>query len=541
MAGYIEGPDHSATNVKPALDRFWEALIKRWQREAARSFLSQEAVSTGIVVNPDAKLEWPYLRKPAVDLHRSVCDYIQWVQGPDGTTTPMFCKGRMPASAPATMSGDITCPLPQIMGAVHGWAKTERDAIERKVLKFDAQELPELDTAYAALKGLYETIAEAGPAPDGSRTGQGGSLSGTVADLSDGDGTSQHWWVEWSGLAADAFKGGFLMSTLPTLANHRVLAVELAKLVHFRSGIIQMGRNDTLHLINQAATGLGATGPAKDGNAWVVLEGLAKVLAFAKGPGEAAGKALDLIAFLGEQILPARDTVKYTGDHRTIVRDLSQHMDTLRDGVDAKEVEYQTGTRDLRSALDAVGSFDLELYDLTKNDGQGRRSDEEREPEDRQGFTADTAKLLELAAKLGLAAGAYEQLPARLEPVRAAAGHFTDREGNATPADADVLAMVEEFGGFLATTAGRYYLARDQVSGAAEDYEASDGDVSKAFTELLGRFEDSAGGRQRPAEDFDPGEQAAETDRAATADDDPYSNATGQVYETTAHAEDRAA
>ncbi|MEU6248692.1 hypothetical protein [Glycomyces sp. NPDC047010] len=534
MAAYIPGPDHMAANVKPALDRFWEALIKRWQKEAAVSFLNQQDIRTGIVENPGGTLDWPYLRKPATDLHRGECDFRDWAQGPDGTATPVSCSGRMPAGAPATMPGRVTCPLPQVMTAVHGWAKTERDAIEKKVPKFDAQELPALDAAYAGLKGLYEAIAEAGPAPDRSRTARGGSLPERIADLSDGDGTSQHWWVEWTGLAADGFRGGFLQSTGPTLDNHRVLAAELAKLVNYRSGIIQMGRNDTLHLIGQAATALGATGTAQGASGWVVLEGLAKVLAFAKGPAEAAGKVLDLIAFLGEELLPTHPAVKYTGDHRAIVKALSQHMDALRDGVDAKELAYRKGTGDLRSMLDGVGSFDLELYDLTENRATGTPKGE------RKGFAADTTKLVELAGKIGLVAGAYEQLPGRLSPVQAAAGHFADREGHATGADQDVLAMVEEFRGFLSTAAARYYTARDQVAKAAEDYEESDNKVSSAFTDLLERFRRSEGGTRQPADGFDTEHEAADTGRAATADKDPYSNADGQVYETADNIENAA-
>ncbi|PRY58579.1 hypothetical protein [Glycomyces artemisiae] len=529
MAAYIPGPNHMAANVKPALDRFWAALIKRWQKEAAESFLRQQDIRTGIVENADATLDWPYLKRPEVDLHRSECDYLSWGQGGDGAATPTSCKGRMPASAPPTMPASITCPLPQVMTAVHGWAKTERDAIEKKVPKFDAQELPALDAAYGALKGLYEVIAAAGPAPDGSRTAGAGSLSGRVADLSDGDGTSQNWWVEWTGLAADGFRSGFLQSTLPTLDNHRVLAVELAKLVNYRSGIIQMGRGDTLHLIDQAATALGATGTVQEGNPWVVLEGLGKVLAFTKGPAEVVGKVFDFIAFLGEELLPTHDAVRYTGDHRAIVTALSQHMDQLRDLIDAKEIAYRTGTGDLRSKLDAVGSFDLELYDLTENRATGTPAG------DRKGFGANTTKLIELAEKIGLVAGAYEELPGRLAPVQAAAAHFADREGHATPPDEDVLAMVEEFRGFLSTTAARYYTARDQVAKAAEDYEESDKQVSKAFTDVLERFRSSEGGTRRPAEGFDTEAEAADTRRAATADDDPYTNAEGQVYETTEH------
>ena len=46
-----------AQEVKPSLDRFWAALIKRWQRDAAKSFIDRRPIATGITANAGSTLD----------------------------------------------------------------------------------------------------------------------------------------------------------------------------------------------------------------------------------------------------------------------------------------------------------------------------------------------------------------------------------------------------------------------------------------------------------------------------------------------------
>ncbi|WP_112134905.1 hypothetical protein [Glycomyces dulcitolivorans] len=537
MAQYIAGPDHFAQNVVPALDRFWAALIRRWQKEAAASFLAGNDISTS-VQHPKQVLDWPYLRKPVVNYHRDACDYRTWAGAADNAAPPVRCQGRIPATQagnpvfdehdnPAgVVPSEITCPLPQVMTAVHAWAKAERDLIEAKVPRFDGHDLGALDRAFNGLKSIREQTAVAGSSTEGTRNASGSALSSLVTDLSDGDGTSQHWLADWTGLAADAFKGGFLKSTNPTTTNHYILANELGKLVQQRSGIVQVGRNDAVHLISEAAKGLGATGTAAIANNWEALEGLAKAVGFLPVVGDAVSKVLDLGAFLGEQFLATHDAVVFKGEFRAIVTNLSAGMDALVQQIETYEGKYRALTAALRSALGAVGSFDIELYALGENKAQGLPTAQH------SGFSADPAALFELAEKLGRAGAEYEEMLPLLDPVEDAAAHFADKDGRATGADTDALAMAAEFRGFLTTTAARYFIARDQVRQGAEDYKKSDGDVAASFTKALARFDKSEGGSHKPG--FDAKTEADATGRGTGADRNPYRDHEGDLaYSTT--------
>ncbi|MCD0446704.1 hypothetical protein LO763_24095 [Glycomyces sp. A-F 0318] len=529
------GPKH-AEMVKDYLAVFEDILTVRWKRQAALDFRGNRHIVNRLSAT-DVKscvLVWPRLSDPDVFYHRGFCDYGFWAEGDADKAPPSTCSGRLPPNMAgvevtdkrtgrtAPLPAQVQCPMPQVMEQVPQWAKAECSALYRRIPLFDHQKQEELGAGYAALQAI-STALYAGDSDDGGKGSKGaGDLSALIEDLPSDASVFDEWWEAWTGLAADALRHGFMVSPKPTRRSHYDLATSLAMRVHLRAGIIEFGRNNVIGAIEGATRALYATSTTtSEGTAgWKTMQGVGDFLALVGGPkGAAAGGAISLIGFLGEQMFPVPvKQVDFSGDFKKIVVDLGAKIDEVRTEVESKEGEYAAAVSELRDRINGKSGFELELYDLTENHASG---DDARKSEK---FSVSVDMVMSLAEQCGKIAIGYEGLLAHFKGAYKAEGQLADKDGIARPADVDVMALNREFEQYMRTATARYYLARDQIREAAEDYDEADGNAAQDFERIMG--DPDMRKTMDKTSELDLEAEAADTQRPAGADTDPYEDGT---------------
>lgn len=553
------GPGHAKT-AWAELQLFGTALTKRWQKETALAYCDLKPIATAVTKHAGASgaLDWEYLRKLPVKYHAADCEFRDWASSTDLDAPQPTCKGMIAPGVAGvytdtdgtakSMSSRIDCPVPHLMKMVPNWAAAECAAVWKVIPYFDAQNQSTIGAAHASLEEIQNAMNLHGATGKGQ--GGAGQLPDTVRALGAGSGDDKDWWVEWTGLAADTLREGFLSSPEPTLHNHYLIATDLARLVNNRAAIIELGRNNSVCLIRKATEALGeVTTTVNETDAhWKVLTGVAMALGLVSGGFTAAAAGtLEVGVFLAEAIIgKAKIPMKAFGtDFKKVVTDLGGRFKALNQELETQEGGYAKNIGDLRSTVDGIGSFDLELYDFGENSSTTPTA-EARQKAKRGGFTANPTTILNLAKRCAWAAQDYDRLVAKLGAVVTAEIHLTDKDGKATDADKAVVKLSHEFREYMATTGARYLNARDQIAAAAHDYQEADDEASTSFDQTWDNW------KKRDTEStFQPtsfkAEEADDTVRPDTADDDPYSEPPEhgldprEVYETEDHRKEGAA
>jgi hypothetical protein len=428
------------------------------------------------------------------------------------------------------MPTKIECPVPHILRQVPSWATAECAVLWRLVPYFDAQDQAVLGAAYAALSQIQKDLNPAGGSADGD-SGPG-RLASTVADLS-GSGKTDSWWVDWTGLAADALRNGFLSSPKPTMDNHYFIATNLARLIDNRARIIEYGRNNTIDLIDQATKELSSvtTKTEQSETHWKLLTAGAMVLGVASAgasavvSGVAAG-TFELAVFLAEAVVGEAEikVTAFAKDFRPVLGSLATGLrDLASTKLVEKEQEYADYVADVRKTVNGVGSFDLELYDFDENTSHEPTREaiaNAKKPDD--GYNVNTGTVMNLARGCAWAGQDYERLLGMFGPIPSARGHLSDKNGKERESDKDVLALVEEFRGYLETTSARYFAARDRIADAAKAYEYADGDVSDSMKLLFDNWETRDPESKYQPKAFEVDDAIDPTSRPDEADRDPY-------------------
>jgi hypothetical protein len=535
----IPGPGHGHA-VQVHMDAFETALTKRWRIEVVRELVGNKPVTTFLArsTGPFGAPDLSALQDVRYQRHKGLCHYSDWAfNKPDGDL-PASCPGETgyqgsepPEENPTTpgtlvqIPRKITCPIPKVMEMVATWAEAERQSLEPRVPVFDAHQQSRLSEAYTALARFAAETDVDVPKQSGQRMSSGGALPDTVTSLWVQNSEDRDWWVGWTGLAANAAKGNFFTSTLPTLRNHSIIAVALADLVSNRSAIVEYARNNGKHLITGATVALDAKTTASTDlvPTWKGLQAIGMSVALYgafSGPGAVAtavtGGALGLVGFLGENLLPKTSAVAFSGDLKAIVTTFSDKLDELGEGLTRREGEYGEAADTLRTAVNGASSFELELYDLSENQASGT-GDRREEP----GFQAPVDNILTLGATCEKAAGDYEGLLWHFNALAGLETDMADKDGTATRADEGVLALCDELHEYVKTTAARYYLARDQIMAAAADYAETDEGRKAAFDRVMSDWSDTGTGQAEPNPRFDVESEAKDSVRPGGADRTP--------------------
>ncbi|RSD09206.1 hypothetical protein [Amycolatopsis eburnea] len=128
------------------------------------------------------------------------------------------------------------------------------------------------------------------------------------------------------------------------------------------------------------------------------------------------------------------------------------------------------------------------------------------------GYTVNIETIMNMAKKCYLIADAYADVTGKIGSVDAAVGHLTDRDGAATAADTDVIALVDEFVEYLRTASSRYHLAAEQLEAGAAAYTNTEDDQRQIFEDYAAAF-DGGGTRDYGNADWDPETEADDTAR----------------------------
>ena len=130
-------------------------------------------------------------------------------------------------------------------------------------------------------------------------------------------------------------------------------------------------------------------------------------------------------------------------------------------------------------------------------------------------YTVDIDAILKMADNSYAVANNYAEVIRKISAVDAAVGHLTDKDGVATAADTDVIALIDEFVKYLKTTSSRYHIAADQLVASADAYTATEDAQRAVFERYLNDMADNAedvANRDYSNADWNPDEEADQTD-----------------------------
>jgi hypothetical protein len=531
---YIHGTNH-AQSLSAALDAYHRALTRRWRELIADSIdggawdgIPESARgSVWDFTSPAARAHIDAFKGPAARFI-SPCHYLNWVRnGQNSPLESVACDG-WTGDAPRILAipPNIACGVGTIFEQVEDWAYDERQAVFAELPLFDTHDVGALERAHDR---LIEIGGDLGlEANDGSEPGVLPESLGDVEDryipervvnLSGARRQNRDWWEGWTGLAADWAKDGFFASVEPTMYKQAALAGWLANLYATRAAIIEKGRNDAMYWI-QWATGslyrreLVTLADLRDG--WKVVQGIGVTTEAAlgwSGAGAVAGATISLIGFLGEQVFPEVRQQEYASSLDEVIAGLRQKIGLLNIQLGHLEESYASLARWLEGALRRTHTYNLELYDLTRNSPDGTRGP------GADGFYVVIDDVLSIAQACYEAGERYAELLPVIGATSEANPHLADQDGRRRVADERVVEIRDLFESFLETTSGRYLMAGDQARDAATAYVEEDRSQRESFERIMDSWD--ASGVDDYDVDFDPEEYAQETERrgAGTMDD----------------------
>ncbi|HEY8472763.1 MAG TPA: hypothetical protein VIL37_09035 [Natronosporangium sp.] len=171
-------------------------------------------------------------------------------------------------------------------------------------------------------------------------------------------------------------------------------------------------------------------------------------------------------------------------------------------------LDYWEHVIELREIINQVFSYNLELYDLTRNNPDGDVSCRDT------AFEANIGAILRVSQLCFDLAEAYAGLLPILEGTGIADQHLADKDGRPTYADRKLVEVRDFLIDLFRTTIARYLVAGRQVQEAAETYVETDfanaADI-EVFNRTMAEWEEMGVGP--PEVGFDPETHATETER----------------------------
>ena len=556
--GYISGTQHAATLSK-AMDDFQDALTYRWRKVVTEKIMQTQhdyPVRIRRYGSPTSEQPiWEYWSAAAVHHLKGGgghCSYVAWVEGGQkGDLGSVTCPGVTgadeevqvigPSGQPETVPPTIECGMGDVLRLVENWAWGEREHVYYELPLFDMHDLGVLKAAH---DGYIAMGAQLGMEPGSGSSDTGVAftpmsereLAGKVADLSGERAQGQDWWAGWTGLAASRAKAGFFASVAPTLNNQSGIIGSLANLYAARAAIIEKGRNDALYWIQWATKSLKETQPITTNlvPGWKTVQGVGTAISIYGGwspIGAAVGAGVTLVGFIGENLIPSVKSEGFKSGMEEVVEELNTKIDELNSAVNDLELGYSNDVATLKDAIFDVHSYNLELYDLTRNNPNGD------DPAPKEGYTADIEKILAIGQACYDAADLYDELLPMIAHTSTADAHLADKDGRPTEGDKSLLGIRDQLEEFLKTATSRYILAGDQVKASAEEYVKVDTDQKAAYDRIMADWKEANVGDNDV--DFDPGQEADATERGSgtsgghpsTGGDRPGAG-DGQDYET---------
>ncbi|OLF08067.1 hypothetical protein BLA60_24680 [Actinophytocola xinjiangensis] len=381
-------PDYGYTyEIDSALEHFELTLRERWYQVVKESVFNQVDIPAPLSGLPGSLPEYRTAEMFAHINYGQVvggCAYVNWIDaGAQGSPGSISCEGKIRESyhydletieyqGVETEVPEYTrCVLGDLLGAVEQWCWNDRKLISDALPPFATHNLTALEDARNALvsmAGDFGATPDAGGAGADDALVTGLTLTNTVDLLFVDRDRDKDWMAEWTGAAADRAANGIFASTKPTLFNHAIIANGLGTLINERATIIHTYQQNSLSLVRSATAALDQTTTTTSDhtNEWKAVQGLGMALSIV--PVTAPyGAVISLVGWLGEQFLKETRSVSFSFTPHEVARNLHDAVVEMDGALTGSEAAYTQDVLEFRTALNAVSSTFLELYDISEN------------------------------------------------------------------------------------------------------------------------------------------------------------------------------
>ncbi|KFU78744.1 hypothetical protein BB31_23680 [Amycolatopsis lurida NRRL 2430] len=507
---YLSGSEYAAS-LSAALNEYWQALERRWLRDAGRWLRGGTSQFPG--APEPARWQVPVESRG----HLTTCPIVAWAVD-DGTAANRpsadACDGW---SVPDARYAE--CRAFDVLTQVADWAWRKREQLSTGVPDLaGGPELSSLEEAHQAFVSVDKQMRTESSVGDHD-------FSLLITRLSGGnEAPTRNWMTGWMGLAANTLKDGFLATVEPTRRNQAIIVKWLANCYSFRATTIHAARNNILHLVAAATKGLTEAAPAsteapKEKLAVNAVSGVWNIVGTVVGalggktPG-GVGTALTLIDFALNVTAPPMNSDLKFPQLDTFFAQLDTEVRALHSELDKAETEYRDAVKTIAQEIARADRKDLELYDMTqppaKSDGKGG-------PDGSQRFAVDVAIVLELAEACYGVAEVYSGLLGQLAKTSYADGQLAGRGVTPTDGDNALKEVRDDVESFFQKTTARYLAAGDRIKEAARKYARTDADQKERLGDSIGSlagWEKEGPGRPEGARrdriDLDPDKEGAQ-------------------------------
>ncbi|MEU8419051.1 hypothetical protein AB0C24_40135 [Amycolatopsis japonica] len=523
MAGYLSLSEYKRM-LEGALDDFWQALTKRWMKDAVKAMLK---LSPAVPCSAEPwAWQWPpesYGHLAAAD---DLCGYLTWVtDGMHGHYKDVHCDGHNPQ-----LGKKVECHVERNLAQIERLAWNRRQEVAKFVPQLEGPDLAKLEAAHNTFLNVAGNLGYQDK--NGRVTellGQGAVVE-NVEWLDGATSATEPWFIAWTGLAAQEFREGFFASIAPTMAHQSLILASLSTLYSTRASTIQATRLNIIKRLNWATKKLDEKVTLKvftadsilekvdqartvHGVATNLLSAAAKLSKVVKTVDEAGGKVLgpvgavlDLAGFVGG-IIKGLTVEQDAMSLQDILQKLTTSIQDEHNALSGLESDFGANVLALQKAIAGVHSYNLELYDLTAN-----KLPNQTDRAKYHGVQVEVYFVLRLAQTCFEAAEGYSAQLRILAEADSADRHLAGRDEQTCTGDDTTLEIRDAVEQFMRTSCARFLLAGEQLRKAAEAYARTDGELSDDLKRMFANWENANKDRGK----IDPNPETVERESAAT-------------------------
>ncbi|MFJ8916372.1 hypothetical protein [Amycolatopsis sp. NPDC102389] len=523
MAGYLSLSEYKRM-LEGALDDFCQALTKRWMEDAVDAMAK---LSTAVPCSPEPwAWQWPPESYGHLSHGEDTCGYLTWVMdGMHGHYKDVHCDAWNPQTQKY-----VECHVERNLAQIERLAWNRRQEIAKFVPQLEGPDLSKLEAAHNTFLNV------AGNLGFQDKNGRVTELLGqgeVVRNVEWLDGTTsenEEWFIEWTGLAAKAFRDGFFASIAPTMLNQSLILASLSTLYSTRATTIQVTRLNIVKRLNWATKKLDEKITLKAFTADSILEKVDRaqaihgIVSSLLSAGAKLSKTVNTVNEAGGKVLgPAGAVLTLAGFVGGVIKGLTVEQDAMslqdilqklttsiqdeHNALSGLEADFGADVLVLQKAIAGVHSYNLELYDLTANT-LPNQTDRAKY----KGIRVEVHFLLRVAQTCFEAAEGYSAQLRILAGADGADRHLAGRDEQTCTGDDTTLEIRDAVEQFMRTSCARFLLAGEQLRKAAEAYARTDGELSDDLKRLFAAWEDANKGRGR----IDPNPETVERESAAT-------------------------
>ncbi|MGK4592375.1 hypothetical protein [Amycolatopsis sp. w19] len=521
MAGYLSLSEYKRM-LEGALDDFCQALTKRWMEDAVDA-MAKLSPAVPCSTEPWA-WQWQAESYGHLSHGEDLCGYLTWVMdGLHGHYKDVHCDGWNPQTQKY-----VECHVERNLAQIERLAWNRRQEVAKFVPQLEGPDLAKLEAAHNTFLNVAGNLGfEDKNGRVAELLGQGAVVR-NVEWLAGSTSANEEWFIEWTGLAAKAFREGFFASIAPTMAHQSLILASLSTLYSTRAATIQATRLNIVKRLNWATKKLDEKVTLKVFTADSILEKVdgaktlhgiatnllsagAKLSKVVKTVDEAGGKVLgpvgavlDLAVFAGG-IIKGLTVEQDAMSLQDILQKLTTSIQDEHNALSGLEADFGANVLALQKAIAGVHSYELELYDLTANT-LPNQTDRAKY----KGVRVEVHFLLRVAQTCFEAADAYSVQLRILAEADGADRHLAGRDEQTCTGDDTTLEIRDAVEQFMRTSCARFLLAGEQLRKAAEAYARIDGELSDDLKKMFADWESANKDRGK----IDPNPETVERESA---------------------------